>query len=757
MKYLIALLLVPLVLAVAAAETPLDESNSWAFRLPDDPFTADAILDLRPLNEKQSGESGFVRLSEDGNSFVRGDGQPIRFWIVGTDGHRFQPDEMQTHARWLAKLGVNMVRLHVTVCDKSEGSQITDLNEDLVDGVFRFIQAAKENGIYVLISPFYAHFDAPESWQLPGGKVDMEGLLFLDPKLQSAYRHWTRELYTRQNPYTGVPIKDDPTVAILQIHNEDSLFFWTAQRLPDHHRLLLSDHFMKWLKEKYAEGDPNWQISKETLTAAWGEGFKGNDPLDDFDNGRVACLRIYDLTTDGKGAYENRLNDTAQFLAEYQRDFYASMGKYLREDLGCRQLLNATNWRTANDTKLKALERYSYHALDVDAENEYVGSDYQHHGPNDGYRIDPGDYLVNESVLSKPLEMCTNWRQTEGHPFILTETAWKNPNRYQSEGPFLAAAYQSLTGVDGVAWFSCQTPRYETDPLKRFWKIGDQFATHKWNHCYPAMMAGFPANALLFRQGYLKQADPIVRDVRSLEAIFDRQPPRIHDNEAYGDQRNPEELQPGWKKEPGQINRAAFLIGPVVTKTGGDPEDSFVGDLSKYLNPEAGTIISSTRELRWDYRNELCVMSAAKAQGVAGFLERNGGQFKLHDVTIESQNDYATINVVSLDDQPIAESNKVLVQVVTANRLTGFQTEPASFTLGQGEGAYTVQGERIVRIGKPPFRIANTQVTVTVNNSRLTQATVLDINGYPKSKLEITNGRVMLPEDAIYVVLQPGE
>ncbi len=729
----------------ASAEVPLDESNSWAFQLPPDRFTDDAILDLRSLNEKQSGETGFIRLSEDGNSFVRGDGESIRFWMVGTDAHRFEPGDMDVHARWLAKLGVNMTRLHVTVCRKNEGSKITDLDEDLIDGVFRFIKAAKDNGIYVLISPFYAHFDAPESWELPGGKVDMEGLIFLDPKLQDAYRHWTRELYTRKNPYTGLAIKDDPTVAVLQIHNEDSLFFWTAQRLPEHHRRLLSDAFGDWLTEKYGSVAAAWD--------AWGNGFKGNDPLDDVEQGRVACLRIYDLTTDGEGAYANRQNDTAQFLAKFQRDFYASMGRYLRDELGCKQLLNATNWRTANDSKLKALERYSYHALDIDAENEYVGSDYQHQGTNANYRIDPGHYLVNESVLSKPFEMCTNWRQEDGHPFILTETAWKNPNRYQSEGPFLAAAYQSLGGVDGVAWFSCQTPRYESDPLKRFWRIGDQFATHKWNHCYPAMMAGFPANALLFRKGYLKQADPIVQEVRSLDEIFARKAPRINDNEAYGDQRNLADLQPGWEGVDDEINRAAYLVGPVVTRTGGDPNDSVVKDISPFFDPEAGTIRSATGELLWDYRKETCTMDSPKAQGVTGFLARAGGRFELSAVTIESDNDYATINVTSLDDLPIEESGQVLIQVVTVNRLTGYQTKPATFTVGKGDGAYRVDGEQIVRIGVPPFRIANTLVSLVVRNSRLTQATVLDINGYPSSNIEVNQGRVQLPKDAVYVVL----
>ncbi|MEZ5433291.1 MAG: hypothetical protein R3F31_19445 [Verrucomicrobiales bacterium] len=60
------------------------------------------------------------------------------------------------------------------------------------------------------------------------------------------------------------------------------------------------------------------------------------------------------------------------------------MRHYLRMELGCHQLLNASNWRTANDCPAQGLERWSYHALDIDAENEYVGSDYQHKGPNDG-------------------------------------------------------------------------------------------------------------------------------------------------------------------------------------------------------------------------------------------------------------------------------------------------------------------------------------------------------------------------------------
>ena len=732
---------------LGAEEIPLDDSNSWPFSLPDDPFADDALLDLRHLNETQSGQSGFIRLSEDKNDFVRGDGEPIRFWAVGTDAWKFSAEEMDEHCRWLAKLGVNLARLHVTICRKEEGSAITDLNQDIIDGCHRFIKAAKDHGIYVIISPFYAHFEIPESWGLDGGKQSAEGVIFVDPKLQEAYRGWTRAFYASENPHTGLSIAEDPTVAILQIHNEDSLFFWTSARLAEPQKKRLGRSFAKWLAKKYGSADAAF--------TAWGDvrAHEHDAPDEDI----VGVFDIYFLTQDWKGGMAKRIRDQSQFFAELQHDFYQQMGDYLRDELGCRQLLNATNWRTADDTKLKALERYSYHALDIDAENEYVGSDFQHKGEDANYRINPGHYLVNESVLPKPFEMCTNWTQEEGHPFIATETAWKNPNRYQSEGPFLVAAYQSLNGVDGICWFSCQTPRYEENPLKSFWKMGDQFATHKWNHCYPAMMAGFPANALLYRKGYLEQAEPVVIDARPFDDLWDRKPPRITDNETNGDQRNPPDLQPGWQAPEGKVNRVAYQVGAVHSKLGGDADEIKVAEevLAENFDSAAGTIRSSTGELLWNYRDEICTMDAPKAQGVTGFLKRNGGRFELSYVEIESSNRYATINVVALDDRPISKSEKVLVQVVTVNRLTGWTTEDATFTVGKGDSAYEVEGEQIVRTGEPPFRIANTEVSVRVRNPALKKATVLDINGYPADTVELTDGLVELPASAMYLVLTP--
>ncbi len=754
-----------LVVGKLFAAVPLraeEDAKSWAFTPRQDRFTDDALLDLRWLNEPQSGVHGFVRLSGDGNEFVGGDGEPIRFWAVGSEmykpparskseseeafekRHTHWQQDVKRHCRFLAKLGVNMVRLHTTVADTREGASIEDVDEETLDGVFRFIAAAKENGIYVTISPYYPNHNTPKSWKLEGyGPQDKPwGAIFIDPRLQAAYKSWTRELYTRKNPYTKLPIKDDPTVAILQILNEDSMFFWTMQRLPDPQAKRLGKQFAAWLTDKYG--------SLAKAQAAW-EGQKQKE--DDAAAGYVHLLSTWHMTQDWDGGLAVRVSDQTEFLARHQREFYREMGRYLREDLGCRQLLNATNWRTANDLKLKEIERWTYRALDIDAENEYYGSDYQHRGDNDGYRIDPGHLLVNESCLHKPLELTVNFKQQAGHPFIVTETSWKHPNLYQSEGPFLISAYQSLGGVDVVYWFTATTPTWNLDPRRLFWPVGDSHALGKWSCSTPMLMGMFPANALTYRRGYLKAGETIVHEERNLPSLWKRRPPRIDDNEIYGVSRETQECKTA-VREDGRISRAAFLVGRVQTRLDGDPEKTNVADFSRYLDGDKRLIRSNSGQLVWDYGQGLCRVDAPKAQGVTGFLKRAGGKFELTDVTITSENEYATISVVSLDDQPLAKSAKILVQVGTKARLTGWTTEDATFDFQNQK----IKGERIINTGRPPWRIAETKANVRVKNPHLSKATLLDVGGYKMAEASVQRDdrglSVELPADTMYFVLE---
>ena len=154
-----------------------------------------------------------------------------------------------------------------------------------------------------------------------------------------------------------------------------------------------------------------------------------------------------------------------------------------------------------------------------------------------------------------------------------------------------------------------------------------------------------------------------------------------------------------------------------------------------------------------DYGTGLYRVNAPKAQAVAGFLTKAGPQ-KLADVTIDSRNDYAAITVIALDDQPLGQSRKVLVQVGTVCRPDGWQVHPTQ----RQSGGKTYDAFRILTTGGSTWLIANTEATVTVRNSVLSQATAVDANGMATSQPVPTrraDGQftVTLPPDTLYVVL----
>ena len=265
-------LLILLVPAALCAQTQ-DEPGTWAFQPARDEFRPDALLDLRSLNEKQAGESGFVKVDADGG-FVLGNGKPVRFWAVNTSVGREKPfvarplwpkaePDLAHHARFLAKRGVNMVRLHAHLNPEPKG-KLTDFNQAERDWIWRTVAAMKKEGIYTTISPFWATAKVGPSWGIPGVTAEQAafGLLFFDPTMQEGYKAWLKALYAEKNPYTGIPLAADPAVAIIQLQNEDSLLFWTFNTIQGEPRKRLAKLFGDFLKAKYG--------SLEKAQTAWG-------------------------------------------------------------------------------------------------------------------------------------------------------------------------------------------------------------------------------------------------------------------------------------------------------------------------------------------------------------------------------------------------------------------------------------------------------------------------------------------------------
>jgi hypothetical protein len=401
-------------------------------------------------------------------------------------------------------------------------------------------------------------------------------------------------------------------------------------------------------------------------------------------------------------------------------------------------LVAAENWRTADQSRLLDCERYAYSACEVIAKNHYFGG--AHVGPKVGYAVEEGDLLTHRSVLTEPWEFPAGMKQVAGHPHIITECAWTNPNLYQAEGPFLVAAYQSLTGLAGLFWFSVgNAPEYEDRMLK-------------WGAATPMIAAQWPAASLLYRMGYVKQGAVVLHEERSLEDLWQRRKPLLIEYEGYDPNRDSglrETSEPS-----GEASPLAFLVGRVEVAYGGRPDGTLIKNLADCIDLERKTVSSMTGEIVLDYGAGVCRLDTPKAQGVCGFLGGNG-PFRLSTATIECENPYASILVVAMDDTPLAESRKVLIQVGTTARPTGWRTEATEVT--PKNWTYAVPGERILEVGQAPWRVEATHVTLSLANPNLRVATLLDAGGGAVREIpgEHRDGlcRVVLPPEAMHAIL----
>jgi hypothetical protein len=319
------------------------------------------------------------------------------------------------------------------------------------------------------------------------------------------------------------------------------------------------------------------------------------------------------------------------------------------------------------------------------------------------------------------------------------------PQGYQSEGPFLVAAYQSLNGVDAFYWFATGEEGWRQPGSAN----GFLPSEGKWVCATPMLMGQWPAAALLYRKGYVRQGAPAVHEERSLADLWQRRMPIIAEDAGYDPNRDKDYL-PKESNVRGGVNPLAYLVGPVLVTYGGDPAKSKVADLAQFIDPSAKTVTSVTGELKWDYGRGLCKLNAQKAQGVTGFLKKVGS-IALTDATISSGNDYATVLLVSIDDKPLATSGRVLVQVGTTERPAGWKTRPAKVG---GE-----EGEQVVDFGKAPWLIVEGDVKVTIRNPHLKAGTVLDPNGMATRRMPLTEaaggGKALaFPPDALYVLLE---
>ena len=696
-------------LAVRAGDAPgvgenRGDGGGWfSFSPRPDPF-AESPLDLRFLNEKFAGEHGFIA-AKDGHFIHSASGQPVRFWAVNGPPHEGGDGAaLGQTARLLAKYGVNLVRRHGAVFDK-EG----EVDPQAIKRTIAIVEGMKPEGIYTHLSIYFPLWFTPRAghpWMqgYDGQKHPFAALMF-NPRFQEKYRGWWKALLTTPSETTGKTLVEEPALFGVELQNEDSFFFWTfsTEGLPDAQLRILEAQFGEWLKAKYG-------TLAAALTAWDDQKVKRDAPSE----GRVSFRPLWNMFSEKSV----RDQDTAAFLLEAQTKFYRETIAFLRQ-LGFKGLITPSNWATASPEVFGPLEKLSYTTGDFVDRHGYF--ECNHKGDNAAWSVREGHTYSDRSALrfdapdpTKPREFLNPVMDPhyDRKPSMISETTFCRPNRYRSEAPLYFAAYGALQESDCIVHFAFDTSQ---------WAVKPGYFMQQWTLMTPAMMGQFPAAALIYRRG-LVGAGQVLAEVRlnKNDLLHLKGTPLPQD--ASLDELRLADVPQGTEVKPGQrIDPLIHYAGQVAVSFVAEPGSTKVKDLAPFVDHGRKTVTSSTRELKLDYGNGVLTMDAARVQGVSGALKL-AGPTDLRDLTVTSELELGHVVVVSLDDQPLATSGRMLLQVMSEERETDRKTELMTATV-----------KRIVNIGMDPWRVRELNGVVRFKRADASQlkVTSLDLNGYP--------------------------
>ncbi len=241
------------------------------------PFVIPAVPNNQSLAAYPPGQpiaANSPRMQARNSHFYVGDTR-VKLWAVNlTFGSCFpsHADAEQLAGR-LAQAGINCVRFHhmdMNTWSKGRGiwdeKDPTKLSAEALDRLDYLIDQLARKGIYsnVNLHVSRSHTKYLGLPSVPGLEFDKLIDIFT-PQLIAAQKDYARQLLHHVNAYRKVKFADDSAVAIVEISNEDSMFFWggktNLRTLPEPYAGILQSQFVAWLKRQYG--------STDKLAAAW--------------------------------------------------------------------------------------------------------------------------------------------------------------------------------------------------------------------------------------------------------------------------------------------------------------------------------------------------------------------------------------------------------------------------------------------------------------------------------------------------------
>ncbi len=661
----------------------------------DDTFSPKSVIDMSELVPAPAGKFGVLRADGKALRFENGKGE-VKFWGVGANVEpgRYDREQLTRRARYLRKFGVNMVRQHAVFDELQTDGKIDPKKLDEYDWWFAEL---KKHGIYTDWSVFYhftigkdAGYPAELYEELEGtdGRKDTYGIITVSPELWEIRNRTLVALLDHKNPYTGFRYADDPALAVVEMQNEDSVFFWNplgwvseGKKMPLH---------SKRLRERWAAWVAGHYKTDDALKTAWGDPRAG----DSVKAKQLALMGPWELPGEGpRGEFAGqtkRAGDYIRFLAEMQRADFAACEKAVR-GTGFKAVTVTTAWQ-AGGAATEAANIWTDTVGGMIDRHNYFGGGAGGHGITEG-KVNNGSHLrmPGGGIFS------VGMRQVEDKPFSVTEWTQSAPNQWKVEAaPIMAFYGLGLQGWDASFHFIQSGTR-----LGDGWPGMSSYTTDT-----PHYMGQFPALAFALYNGHIKEAPIVAARRLNADAVFSGTDPLKQDFTQGG-------YDAKTIANAGGTPTEAFAAGRVTVAFG--EGKSGAEDLGKFWDEKGKIVKAATGELTWDYGREVILVETPKTQGVVG--KTGDGMFTLPGVTAKFETPFVSVLFTPLDNLPMADSKHILITALARDMQTGTR--------------YNANGTLLEAVGTAPLLLEPVRATLKFAGTPPTAVRALDHYGVP--------------------------
>jgi hypothetical protein len=544
---------------------------------------AKSPLDLRRLNEKQSGSNGFC--SVDAKGMIFKNGKRIRFW--GVDAYlpmTASKTNVDQYVKKIASLGVNIIRVNGSLCSP-ETKRFGTCDKYLLDKLFYFIAACKRNGIYVALAN-YSPSDYIFAKDSDYAGYDKSGthpysLIYISSRYRKLYKKWARFLKKR-NPYTHLKLCDDPTIIWFELQNNDSLFGANFDKIPKAQKRALAKKYDKWLLNRHGDRRSilhTWNIPQKYHPVVDADGLRTNNPRFVLLSPSTFTKPI--LQNPNTDFMNKRKKEQILFLMKLKRDVDEELTNYLRKNCKFKGIICPGGSLTLSPEILGPVENMLNSEGGLVARTAYYAPDIQ----GDQKSFLPGTSFKDRSALKNPLSSPIIFPDFPGKATIETIAGWPLPNKYRAEAVPLMAAYLSLHGTGAVLWFDNQSP--------------DWVSRLRQNSVFcPAIAGSFPGYALMFRRGDVSKGAAVATLCFTKKSLSNLSGAPLDYSNKIGSMKKRD-----LKSPKGEINPSACLVGRVNYIFDKKRTSSTIHSklIKKHVNKKKGLIKSSTGELTLNF------------------------------------------------------------------------------------------------------------------------------------------------------------